>query len=258
VPYALMAFGREHIVTNDARARVDALIARTYQPALNRLGLVDRAKDTPRDRERRAALTGILVDANPALARQLAGLARRWLDAPHDDFARDALPHALRALVRVEVNNVAAFDALLARAKREPDPRVRGYILRALAATLEPALRDRAIDLVFDEGLRVNEKALGLWVQGADPRTAAHAFAIMKERHDAIAGELPEDWRARFPNVAAGLCSDADADAVSVFFGPKVKTTPGLDRGLAQTVEEIRLCAARVRAHTERAKKALR
>ena len=39
---------------------------------------------------------------------------------------------------------------------------------------------------------------------------------------------------------------------------PKVATTPGLDRNLAQTVEEIRLCAARVRAHSESAKKALR
>jgi alanyl aminopeptidase len=258
VPYALMAFGREHVVDEKGRARVDALVARTFQPALNRLGLVDRAKDTPRERERRAALIGILVDANPTLARQLATSARRWLDAPHEDLARDALPHALRALVRVEVKDAAAFDALLARAKREPDPRVRGYILRALAATREPGLLDKAIGLVFDEGLRVNEKALGLWVQGGDPRTAAHTFAVLKERHDAIAGELPEDWRARFPNAAAGLCSDADADAVSAFFGPKVAKTPGLDRGLAQTVEEIRLCAARARAHGERAKKALR
>jgi alanyl aminopeptidase len=225
---------------------------------LNRLGLVDRLKDTPRDRERRATLIAILVDSNPGLARQLAGLARRWLDTPHDDLAKDALPHALRALVRVDVKDAAAFDALLARAKREPDPRVRGYMLRALASTREPALLDRAIGLVFDEGLRVNEKAIGLWVQGADPRTADHTFAVMRERHDVIAGELPEDWRARFPNAAAGLCSDADADAVSAFFGPKVKTTPGLDRGLAQTIEEIRLCAARVRAHAERAKKALR
>lgn len=258
VPYALMAFGRDRVVDDAARARVDALIARTYQPALNRLGLVDRPKDTPRDRERRAALIGLLVDANPTLARQLAGAARRWLDTPHDDLAKDALPHALRALVRIEVKDAAAFDALLGRAKREPDPRVRGYILRALASTREPALLDKAIGLVFDEGLRVNEKAVGLWAQGGDPRTAAHTFAAMRERYDAIAGELPEDWRARFPDVAAGLCSDADADAVSAFFGPKQKTTPGLDRGLAQTVEQIRLCAARVRAHAERARKALR
>jgi hypothetical protein len=83
-------------------------------------------------------------------------------------------------------------------------------------------------------------------------------FTTLQARYDEFAGELPEEWRPYFPAAAGGLCADADADAVAAFFGPKVSVTPGLDRSLAQTVEEIRLCAARVRAHTERATAALR
>lgn len=260
VPLGFMAFGRDRIFANDdaGAARVNALIARRYQPAFSALGLVDRTTDTPRDRERRAALVSALVEANPALATQLAALARTYLEAPHERIAKDALPAALRALVRVEVKDQAAFDALLQRAKREPDPRLRGYILRALAAVRRPALRDAAIGLVFDADLRVNERAIGLWTQGGDPQTAAHAFQTLKTRFDDIAAALPEDWRSRFPNAAAGLCTDDDADAVTAFFSPKVATTPGLDRNLAQTVEGIRLCAARVRAHADSAKQALR
>jgi alanyl aminopeptidase len=260
VPQGLLSFARDRVFVDDAaaQARVQDRIARLYQPALNRLGLVDRATDTPRDRERRAALVSVLADANPRFGEQVAHEARAWLAAPKDQLAKDVIPAALRTMVRVEVKDRAAFDALLARAKSEPDPRVRGWILRALASTRLPTLRDAAIGLVFEENLRVNEKGLGLWTQGGDPVTAAHAFEVLVARYDEIAGELPEDWRASFPNAAAGLCTDADAARVEAFFAPKVPTVPGLDRNLAQTVEGIRLCAARVKAHSADVKKTLR
>ena len=260
VPQGFLSFARDRVFVDDvaAQARVQDRIARLYQPALNRLGLVDRATDHPRDRERRAALVSVLVEANPKLGQQVARDARAWLEAPRDQLAKDVVPVGLRTLVRVDVKDRAAFDALLARAKREADPRVRGWILRALASTRLPALRDAAIGLVFDNDLRVNEKGLGLWTQGGDPVTAGHAFDVMVSRYDDIAGELPEDWRANFPNAAAGLCSDADAARVEAFFAPKLTSVPGLDRNLAQTIEGIRLCAARVKSHADSARKTLR
>ncbi len=260
VPGRLLSLARLYVFADDAAraAKVDAKIAAMYQPALNKLGLVDRPKDTPRDRERRAAVAGVLVETSPALRQILAPLARRFLESPHENLAKDVLPVALQALVQDDVKTPEAFGALLKRAKAEPDPRLRGDIIRALAGTRDPALVDKAIGLVFDDGLRVNEKSIGLWAQGGDPRTAPHAFEVMKARYDEIAGELPEDWRSGFPGVANTLCSDADAKAVNAFFGPKVSAVPGLDRTLAQTVEGIRLCAARVAAHQDNIKKTVR
>jgi alanyl aminopeptidase len=260
VPARMMSFARLRVLANDKSrlAAVDRKIAALYQPTLNRLGLVDRKNDTPRDRERRAAVAEAVAETSPALRTTLAPLAQRYLDAPHDALAKDLVPVALRALVEVDVKTPAAFDALLARAKAEPDPRLRGDILRALASTREPDLVDRAIGLIFDENLRINEKAIGLYVQGSDPRTSRHTFDVMKARYDDIAGELPEDWRARFPAAARGLCSEADAVEVEAFFGPKVPSVPGLDRNLAQTVEGIRLCAALADAHRAAIEKSLR
>jgi alanyl aminopeptidase len=277
-PWTLLRFARDHILDEASRARIHARVARVYQPAFDRLGLVDRSSDTPRDRERRAFIAGVLIQSDPAFARRLATLGRSWLkdrreraaDLERADgstsrpsaspplLAKDLIPQAIGAIVLVEVKDDAAFSALLSEAKAERDPRVRGYILNALASTQEAALHHRAADLLVDDALRVNEKAVALWIQGGQPQTSAAMFATVQARFDEFAGELPEDWRSSFPAAASGLCSDPEADAVNAFFGPKVQTTPGLDRSLAQTVEEIRLCAARVRAHAERAKAALR
>jgi alanyl aminopeptidase len=276
-PFKLLRFARDHIVEPAARTRVDARITRAYRPAFDRLGFTDKSDDAPRDRERRATIASILALSDPAFARRLSDLGRRWLDerrisagasepthaagTPHDAapfLAKDLIPKALSAIVLVDVTDDARFSALLAQAKAERDPQVRGYILSALGSTLEPSLHRRAADLLIDDELRVNEKTMALWLQGGQPQTSRAMFTTLQARYDEFAGELPEEWRPYFPAAAGGLCADADADAVAAFFGPKVSVTPGLDRSLAQTVEEIRLCAARVRAHTERATAALR
>jgi len=50
---------------------------------------------------------------------------------------------------------------------------------------------------------------------------------------------------AYLPRVAGGGgCSQAEADRLQTFFKPRLAQIPGLDRGLAQTHEEILLCSA--------------
>ena len=95
----------------------------------------------------------------------------------------------------------------------------------------------------------MNEIGRGLWGQASDRRTIDGAFAFVTSRYDDIAAKLPEDWRPGLAGGFDGCCAEDKAQAVDAFYAPKVKSTPGLDRVLAQTLEEIRLCAARKQAH---------
>jgi hypothetical protein len=50
---------------------------------------------------------------------------------------------------------------------------------------------------------------------------------------------------------AAGMCSDAEADALQAKFAGRVADIEGGPRELQQTVEQIRMCAAQVAARRD-------
>jgi len=251
----LLLAAREEVLTTDAaRARVDAELVGLYQPALNKLGPLDRPADTPRDRERRVALFRTVVDARGA-ARTVAVAAGRELFGAGTTkrIAKDLWPVALVAAVdegrRTRTLDAAGWDAWLARAKQQTDPLLRRLLLQALASTKDPALSGRALGLVFDDGLNVAELATGIFAQAGQRETRARAFAFVTERWDDVVQRLPEGWHPELARAFDGFCDDADAARVEGFFLPRVATVPGLDRALAHSAESIRLCAAKRQAH---------
>jgi alanyl aminopeptidase len=250
-PWQLLAFARELVLQTDAaRARVDAEIGRLYQPALNKLGFVDRPKDTAQDRERRAALFAVLVDASQApLTLAVAAGRDVFATGSTSKVASDLWPTALQAAVAQGDIDEATWDAWLAAAKKQPDPRLRGQMLDALATARDARLADKALALVFDDDLAVDERSAGVWATADDRRTREAAFAFVTTRWDDIAARLPEDWRPGLVGTFGGFCSEADAARVEAFFQPKAATVPGLARELALTVEGIRLCATKKDLH---------
>jgi alanyl aminopeptidase len=252
-PAGLLAFARDDVLVDEAaRARVEQRAVQLYQPGLNKLGLVDRKRDTPRDRERREAFFDVVVDAKGgALAVAVAAGKELWATSTTSKLGKDLWRRALTAAVEHGNIDAARWDAWLVAAKAQPDPRMRRWMLGALSSTKDPALSQKALALVFDDALRVNELATGIWSQVGDPRTIDGAFAFVTSRYDDIARKLPEDWRPGLATAFSGYCDDDKAKAVDAFFAPKVPTTPGLDRALAQTLEEIHLCAAKKAAHKE-------
>ncbi len=246
-PLGFLHFARERLGGDNA-AKANARIIVLYSRQLRSLGLADKPGEDAKDVDRRAALVGALWEADPTLRAQLAKEGKAWLDAPHDRLAKDIVSRALHAYVRNDVKDAATWDALLARAKREPDLRVRGWLLWALASVREPALSPKALAMLDDVDLRVNERVIGLWAQGGDTHTAKNTFDFVQKNYADIAQKIPEQWRQRLP-AGGGVCSDADADAMHAFFSPKIPEVSGLERSLAQAVEGVRLCAARVRDH---------
>jgi alanyl aminopeptidase len=256
-PLGLLQFARDDVLIDAAaRARVDVEIQRLYQPALNRLGLVDRRKDTAKDRERRQSLFHIVVDARGA-ARTIAVVAGRelWETATTKRVAKELWPTALAAAVedgpRGRPLDAATWDAWLTRAKRQANPLLRRHMLQALSSTRDPGLVDRALSLVFDDALGVAERTTGIFALAGDHKTREQAYRFVTTRWDDVQKRVPEGWRPGLAEAFEGFCAEEDAARVEGFFLPKVPTTPGLDRALAQSVEDIRLCAAKKAAHQQ-------
>ncbi len=255
-PLSFLDFAKDEVLQapadTKARAAVDQRVVGLYQPQLSKLGLVDRKKDTPRDKETRAALFGAVVDAEgPPLSIAIAAGKELFQTGTTQKLANDLWPAALGAAVEHGKIDATVWNAWLKTTKAQPDPRLRRWMLGALCSTKDPALSKKALELVFDTDLRVNEAAAGLWGQADDHATLEGAFVFVTSRWDEVIKRLPEDWRPGLASSFSGFCSEEGAKKVEAFFAPKVAATPGLQRALAQTLEENRLCAARKAAHAE-------
>jgi alanyl aminopeptidase len=265
VPAELLAFAWRELVDDVSRPRVAKKIVELYQPVLDKVKLMPGKNEDARVRDRRTlALDALADDAeDPATLAALAKMGRAvlGLDGPtadhklHVDQAPpDLVGMAIEAAVRA--GGPAVWDDVNARLASETDSQNRAWLLGALAAVVDPALSARARDLVTDPRLKVNEVMRPLWHQIGDVRTAEATWAWLPSHYDALVARLPRsEADVDVVSSLSGFCSEARATEVEAFFSKLTSRTPGLDRALAQTVESIRLCAARKTAHTASARK---
>jgi hypothetical protein len=64
--------------------------------------------------------------------------------------------------------------------------------------------------------------------------------------------EWPSVWQGRIPYYgSAALCSTQGAEALQTFFAERVRNLEGGPHALAQSVEGVKLCTARVARHQQ-------
>ena len=178
---------------------------------------------------------------DPEIAATAGELAGRWLED------RDAVaPELVSTVLSLAVlhGDGDLFDRFLAAARSEEDATTRQRLLRSLGYASDPALRARALQLVFDEALDVRETSPILWIAGREPAGQLQVWRLVRDRWDDLLDRLPERSRAWLPRYAASFCTREKAEEVETFFAPRIDEIEGAPRQLAQTVEEIRLCAA--------------
>jgi hypothetical protein len=70
------------------------------------------------------------------------------------------------------------------------------------------------------------------------------ALEFVEANFDTIVQRMPRDYGARMADVADGFCDDRHVQVLEDLFRPRVRRYPGGDRRFAQTVEQVRQCAA--------------
>ncbi len=244
------------LVEENQMARVRAFAKRLYQPQLRRLGWAPRRGEDSETALLRASVIGHMATfvEDRATRRQAVQRAHRYLGYGRrgdGEFHPDAVDANLVETVlevAVQDGDDAFFNHLIERVFASEDARVRSELLGAIASARKPEHAARARALALDERLRVNEIRNVLGPQSMQRETRDDTWTWMTENFDALRGRL-EDGAARTPGVGRAFCSEEKATALSEFFSSRIDSLPGGPRNLANVLEQIRLCAAKVEAH---------
>ena len=259
MPMGLLGFARDYLADDDeSRDAVRAAARRLYTPQYRRLRFEPRRNEDGEAAMLRASVVSHLAftGMDAGVRREAVRRAHRFLghgrggDGELHPDAVDANLVATVLAVAVQEGDAAFFDLLLERFAESDDALLRGHILGALGSTKDPELSLRAMALALDERVRVNELYWPMRGPLTMRETRDAAWGWVQENFDALAGRL-EQGAGRLPRVASGFCSEEKAQEVEAFFTPRLSRMPGGPRVLANTLEEIRLCAAKVAAHRE-------
>ena len=240
-------------------ASLRGLLRRLYAPRLAALGTAPRPGEPETDALFRLRLMHVLarVGRDPELRATLAMQGRRLLGlsvaadgVPGDGRLHlDATPPDVRGLalvVALQDGAAEVFEALMTQLAASADANLRGDLLAALNAVREPAqqARLRALLLVPD-ALRRNEIPLLLRREKDGDRAARPATREwIAEHFDTLAARLAPFAVRLVRAYADDMCSEPEADALRARFGSRVTALDGGPRALAQTIEEVHLCAA--------------
>jgi alanyl aminopeptidase len=222
-----------------------------YMPKLKDLGYRKKAGEADNDTLTRTVLAGFLGDddiGEPTVRAELlkqgdAALKTKDghldLDAADPDLLADALG------VAVQERGAPAIDAIIAEIPKTSDPAKRNAMLSALASTKDPALANKARDFALGKDVKVGEMAAVLRGGRATEATRNDLWKWFVANWDKIVARTGSFAGGRMPEMAAGgSCSTAEADRLNAFFKPRLSQVSGAERGLAQTSEQILLCAA--------------
>ncbi|MGY3263954.1 M1 family aminopeptidase [Lysobacter sp. HA35] len=246
----------ERLLGDDkARDAFHTKVAAIYRPRLERLGLTPK----PGEAEDDALLRSSLVDffalnlKDPAVRKEMNRVGRQVLGLDGDgQLHADAAARDLRdtaLVVALQEGGAPAFDAAEKYFRASQDAVLRSELLTAMGATHVPALDDRARALVFEKGLLRRNEIFPIVGGQTDTVATRTALRDWVDAHFAeLEARLAPAGASLVRLYSAGMCSDADADALQAKFTPRMAQVEGGPRELEQTVEGIRLCAAQQKA----------
>ncbi|MFI5308477.1 MAG: M1 family aminopeptidase [Polyangiales bacterium] len=248
VPMGLLRFARDYLLEPAERPALERFARSLYAGRLQRLGYAERAGESGDARLLRASLAWFLSDTarDPGVRAQLAKLGRAYLagaGAKSAELAADLRTPAL--VTALQDGDRALFDDVLVRMRRAGDSVERDRLLSALCSVTD-ARSEQVLALSLDPGLHVNEVFTPIRMQLGDERTRQAAWQFLEQHFDALVERVSKQHGGWLPGLAWAFCSNAMADHVQAFFGPKIAGLSGGPRSLSSAVEGLHLCAAQV------------
>ncbi|HEX7671073.1 MAG TPA: M1 family aminopeptidase, partial [Polyangiaceae bacterium] len=239
---ALHTLNGDVVSEHDKPALAEA-VRRFLGPEATELGWDARPKDGDAERMRRKLVLGTLgsVGKDPAVLTKARLLAAKWLTAPASvdgDRAAIALPLAARD------GDAKLFDRVKAHLSADAAPTERVIAVSALGAfTSEPLVR-RALELVLDGTVRIQDQVYVFAGLFGRSETREIAFGVVTERLDAFLTRIPPFARRRIVPLIARTCTTEGVERARALFTPRLASLEGADRGFAQALEEGGRCAA--------------
>ena len=190
---------------------------------------------------------------HPELRTELVSMARAYSGYETDNriHPEAANPIIVGTALVVAVDELGDdfVDHLYQLAVGSTDAVVRGRALDAIGSTRNPLKAAEIRELVLSPELRDNEIFSILFPQVLMPETRDATWSWFQQNIDRILPRIPEESWGRMTFVGSAFCNTEKQAEVQAFFAERIDTMTGGPRSLAQTLEGIELCVAKVRKH---------
>ena len=199
--------------------------------AILRTGLQRLLARTARDTQTRAGLS----DAAATFIGMPGAASERVLSS--DDFMT-------AMAVGLQDGGAPFLDRLLQARTEIDDPTFEQAVAFAIGENDDPDLSARILALALSGELGSRESLTIVAGQMRQPAVQALTWDWFQANYAAFVEVIPRQRRRLTPNFAAGLCSVQGREALDALFVAHGSLAPGYERALAQTSEQITLCAA--------------
>ena len=234
------------------QATMRARLLPLYQQRLQQLGLAPLADRNAANLQNKLVDQLVLVLDDKKLGNELARMGLAYtgtakLDpAPLADSNLDLISTAIAAAARDRADSYLRH--LQQQVVASSDAIYRQRLLAAMGQHNDPAQQALLLDMALSEDIRDNEIYYLLGPQFAQAETRAGAWQWLQQNLTAVLERIPVWRKGRVSQLADSFCSTERAAEVETFFAERSENLQGGPRALANTLETIRLCAAR-KAH---------
>ncbi len=190
---------------------------------------------------------------DPQVRAQLASQARDVLGIGGDGLVNmDAVPPDLLDTAMMVLGEQASDDEYSLMIEHLTSSRssvLRRALLAGLAETQQASQAEQLIALADTDVLRTNELPWIYFGLAANRQMRDYAWDYLSANVDQILSKLPEDYRGSLARVGGYYCSEDKLSEVKALFEPRIESMLGGPRHLAQAIEKIELCVARMDRH---------
>lgn len=239
---------RRDLLSEELRAKFAKFVRKLYGDKAKALGFLPKPGEDDGTRLLRPRLLGLAAFAgeDPALQKEGYELAQKWL-RDHAAVAPELASLALR--IAATRRDRALFQQLLAAAKATADHRERSMLLGPLGGFRDPALTGEALGILLGAEFDLRDSLGLLWTALSERETRDLAYDFLKKNFSALVARMRPDESMQLLLMPTVYCDEAHRADAAAFFTERAKQIDGGPRTLANTLEEVGLCAAQHKLH---------
>jgi alanyl aminopeptidase len=226
-------------------------LRKSFQARARELGWIPRPGESEDVRLLRPELVSAMAKTggDQELAQQARQLAEKWLvdrRAVSPDVMRSVLSSAAYH------GDITLFQSYLAEFKKTQDRQDQRRLISAMTEFRDPAAVEAGMQEVLTGKIKLADGFLLLFGGQGSRATRKQPFEFLKAHFNEIMKDNPSIFGTSFgsflPNVGGSFCDAESRKQLSDYFTPLVDKYDGAPRNLAQVLESVDLCIARVAA----------
>lgn len=180
------------------------------------------------------------------LRQDLADAAAAYirLDGAESDRVLNTDEYLNAMAIGFQVYGEPFLDQMLVARQDYDDPVFEQAVAYAIGQNRDPELSERILELALTGQLGSRETLTIVQGQMSQDETRDQTWSWLKQNFSTYLEIIPRQRKRQSPALAASLCTAEGRDELIELFETQGDLAEGHDRSLAQTVEQIEICAA--------------